>query len=412
VAQSLAIDVKQIRGDGVRAFVTWLTAAVFCVLSLMAPAMAQEQGGASLGPMILAQVAAKERVPRRAQPIPNKPVSDEEAAKAARINNWTVGVAGGLLEGTFVRYAADMAKALDDGENLRILPIISYGAVGNVSDLIYLKGVDIAITYSDVLDHFRNVEKIPGIERRVNYIIPMFQGEVHIYVRPEIKTLQDLAGKKVNFNTVGSAANYTGGIVFDRLGIKAERLFQNNSIALEGMRKGEIAGIVHVVGKPNDLFAKLKPEPGFRFLPVEFSEKFEDYYVPAELTATDYPNLIPQGQSVQTISVPALLAVYNWKPETDRYRRTVRFVEYLFDRFEKLRTAPFQQGWKNMNLAGTIPGWTRFPPAQELLDRPAPSSAIDPALARTQAARAAPHDPVAQERLFQQFLEWSKQKRQ
>jgi TRAP-type uncharacterized transport system substrate-binding protein len=378
----------------------------------MAPAMAQEQGGASLGPMILAQVAAKERVPRRAQPIPNKPVSDEEAAKAARINNWTVGVAGGLLEGTFVRYAADMAKALDDGENLRILPIISYGAVGNVSDLIYLKGVDIAITYSDVLDHFRNVEKIPGIERRVNYIIPMFQGEVHIYVRPEIKTLQDLAGKKVNFNTVGSAANYTGGIVFDRLGIKAERLFQNNSIALEGMRKGEIAGIVHVVGKPNDLFAKLKPEPGFRFLPVEFSEKFEDYYVPAELTATDYPNLIPQGQSVQTISVPALLAVYNWKPETDRYRRTVRFVEYLFDRFEKLRTPPFQQGWKNMNLAGTIPGWTRFPPAQELLDRPAASSAIDPALARTQAARAAPHDPVAQERLFQQFLEWSKQKRQ
>ena len=225
-----------------RALVIWMCVASFEVLSLAVPAAAQEKGGASLGPMILAQAAAKERVPKRAQPIPNKPVSDEEAAKAARINNWTVGVAGGLLEGTFVRYAADMAKALDDGENLRVLPIISYGAVGNVSDLIYLKGVDIAITYSDVLDHFRNVEKIPGIERRVNYIIPMFQGEVHIYVRPEIKTLQDLAGKKVNFNTVGSAANYTGGIVFDRLGIKAERLFQNNSIALEGDAQGRDRG--------------------------------------------------------------------------------------------------------------------------------------------------------------------------
>jgi TRAP-type uncharacterized transport system substrate-binding protein len=365
-------------------------------------------------PIVVAQEASnKALVPRRAHPIPPTPVSDEEAAKAARINNWTVAVAGGLLEGTFVRYAADLAKALDDGENLRVLPIISYGAVGNVSDLIYLKGVDIAITYSDVLDHFRNVEKIPGIEKRVNYIIPMFQGEVHILVRPEIKTLQDLAGKKVNFNTVGSAANYTGGIVFDRLGIKAERLFQNNSIALEAMRKGEIAAIVHVVGKPNDLFAKMKPEPGFRFLPVEFSEKFEDYYVPAELTAADYPNLIQPGQSVQTISVPALLAVYNWKPETDRYRRTVRFVEYLFERFEQLRVPPYQVGWKQMNLAGTIPGWTRFPPAQEILNKAARStSAIDTSLARTQAARAAPHDPVAQERLFQQFLEWSKQKRQ
>ena len=403
---------KQKRGDGVRAFVIWLSVASVWVLSLIVPATAQERGGASLGPTVLAQAVAKDRVPKRALPIPNKPVSDEETAKAARINNWTVGVAGGLLEGTFVRYAADLAKALDDGENLRVLPIISYGAVGNVSDLIYLKGVDIAITYSDVLDHFRNVEKIPGIERRVNYIIPMFQGEVHIYVRAEIKTLQDLAGKKVNFNTVGSAANYTGGIVFDRLGIKAERLFQNNAIALEAMRKGEIAGIVHVVGKPNDLFAKFKPEPGFHFLPVEFNEKFEDYYVPAELTNADYPNLIPQGQSVQTISVPALLAVYNWRPDTDRYRRTVRFVEYLFDRFDQMRKTPYQTGWKDMNLAGTIPGWTRFPPAQELLNKPTRSSAVDPALARTQAARAAPNDPVAQERLFQQFLEWSKQKKQ
>ena len=215
---------------------------------------------------------AQANAPRRAQPIPNKPVNEEEAAKAARINNWTVGVAGGLLEGTFVRYAADLGKALDDGDNMRVLPIVSYGAVGNVSDLIYLKGVDIAITYSDVLDHFRNVERIPGIERRVNYIIPMFQGEVHVYVREEIKSFQDLVGKKVNFNTVGSAANYTGGIVFDRLGIKVERLFQNNSVALEQMRKGEIAGIVHVVGKPNDLFAKLKPEPGFHFLPVELAQ--------------------------------------------------------------------------------------------------------------------------------------------
>ena len=137
----------------------------------------------------------------------------------------------------------------------------------------------------------------------MNYVIPMFLGHVHIYVRPEIKTFEDLVGKKVGFNTVGSAANYTGGIVFDRLGIKVERVFQNNALALEAMRRGELAGIVHVVGKPNELFAKFKPEPGFHFLPVEFGAKFEDYYIPTELTSKDYPNLIPEGQSVPTISV-------------------------------------------------------------------------------------------------------------
>jgi TRAP-type uncharacterized transport system substrate-binding protein len=376
-----------------------------------APAAAQFQLPPWPGTTKTEVTPAQAPAPRRAQPIPNKPVSEEEAARAARINNWTVGVAGGLLEGTFVRYAADLGKALDDGDNLRVLPIVSYGAVGNVSDLIYLKGVDIAITYSDVLDHFKNVERIPGIEHRVNYIIPMFQGEVHVYVRPEIKSFQDLVGKKVNFNTVGSAANYTGGIVFDRLGIKTDRQFENNSIALEKMRKGEISGIVHVVGKPNDLFSKFKPEPGFHFLPVPFDAKFEDYYVPAELTASDYPNLIPQGETVQTISVPALLAVYNWNKDTDRYRRCVRFVEYLFDRFDKLREKPYQPGWREMNLAGSIPGWTRFPPAQTLINKIAAQASIDPKLARAQAARAAPDNKAEQERLFQEFLEWSKQQR-
>ena len=252
----------------------------FAALSMFATTRTMAQGAWDL--MNLAQVT---QAPKRAQPIPNKPVAIDEADKAARINNWTVGLAGGLLEGTFSKYAADMGKALDDGENMRVLPIISYGAVGNVTDLVYLKGVDFAITYADVLDYFKNVEKIPGIEKRVNYVIPMFLGPVHIYVRPEIKTFDDLVGKKFGFNTVGSAANYTGGIVFDRLGIKVERVFMNNALALEAMRRGELAGIVHVVGKPNELFAKFKPEPGFHFLPVEFGPKFEDYYIPSELTS-------------------------------------------------------------------------------------------------------------------------------
>jgi TRAP-type uncharacterized transport system substrate-binding protein len=387
-------------------YVSWVRLSCFVVVLAGSVLPAAAQG--LFDTFAIAQAAP---APRRALPLPNKPVTEDENAKSVRINNWTIGLAGGLLEGTFSKYAADLGKALDDADNLRVLPIISYGAVGNVTDLIYLKGVDFAITYADVLDHFKNVEKIPGIDRRVNYVIPMFQGDFHLYVRPEIKTIQDLAGKKVSFNTVGSAANYTGNIVFDRLGVKAEKVFMNNALAVEAMRKGELAGLVHVVGKPNELFTRLKPEPGFHFLPLEFSEKFQDYYTPSELTAADYPNLIAQGEKFETISVQALLAVYNWRPDTDRYRRCVRFVEYLFERFDKLRVAPYQPGWKEMNLAGTIPGWTRFPPAQEMLNRVAARPKIDPALARTQAARVAPNNQAEQERLFQQFLEWSKQQK-
>jgi TRAP-type uncharacterized transport system substrate-binding protein len=290
-----------------------------------------------------------------------------EGAKMQESNEWTVGIAGGLLEGTNIRFAAEMAKVLDDRPNLRVLPMVTYGALGNVEDLLYLKGVDVAITSADVLEEFIRNGTLANIKNRIRYICSFYINEVHVYVRPEIKTLEDLAGKKVSFNTVGSAANLTGGILFDRLHINAERIFINNSVALEKMRTGEIAGVVHVTGKPTDLFTKFKPEPGFHFLAVPYSRILQDYYVPTELTAKDYPNLLQPGESVETIGVPQVLAVYNWPPNTDRYQRVARFVDYLFKRFDQFQKPPFHPKWNEINLASSLPGWTRFRAAEELV---------------------------------------------
>ena len=132
----------------------------------------------------------------------------------------------------------------------------------------------------------------------------------------------------------------------------------------------------------------------------------------AYLENADYPALIPQGQQVATISVPAVLAVYDWQKDTDRYQRLVRVVDYLFDRFEKLQKEPgYHEKWKDVNLAARVPGWQRFKPLQDRLDKVATAAApraIDPVQLRAQAMRAAPNDPNEQERLFKQFLEWSK----
>jgi TRAP-type uncharacterized transport system substrate-binding protein len=326
-----------------------------------------------------------------------------EGTKIQESNEWTVGIAGGLLEGTNIRFAAEMAKVLDDRPNLRVLPMVTYGALGNVEDLLYLKGVDVTITSADVLDEYIRNGTIANIKNRIRYICSFYINEVHVYVRPEIKTLEDLAGKKVSFNTVGSAANLTGGILFDRLHINAEKVFINNSVALEKMRTGEIAGVVHVTGKPTDLFTKFKPEPGFHFLTVPFTKNLLDYYVPTKLTSTDYPNLIPAGESVETIGVPQVLAVYNWPPETDRYRRVARFVEYFFNRFDQFQKPPFHPKWKEINLASSLTGWTRFRAAEELLAKPPPQ-------AEQRSQLGAPRVGASQEQdhreLFNQFRSW------
>jgi TRAP-type uncharacterized transport system substrate-binding protein len=355
-----------------------------------------------------------QRSPRDSRPklprVPSAAVSGD-SAEVAKMNEWTIGLASGLLEGTFIRFGAEMARALNDGDEMRIMPIISPGANDNVKYLLYVKGVDVGLVHSDQFEYYRTVEKIPNIEKRINYISPMYISEIHFLARPEINSLKDLDGKKVSFHQAATGPQITGPIIFGRLGIKVEAITINNALALEKMKTGEIAALLHTVGKPNDLFRKFKNDYGFKFLPVPF-EGLEDYYVPSVLTAEDYPGYIKPGEKIDTIGVQAVLAVYNWPRESDRYRRVARFIDRYFDNLEKFQQPPYHPAWRSVNLAATVPGWTRYWAAEEKLKRmggvePA-AVQIDVQQARQQAARAAPGSKAEQERLFQQFLEWSK----
>src|SRR5580698_11385195 len=116
-----------------------------------------------------------------------------------RKNQWTIGIVGGLLSGSYMRFADEMASALNDGDNLRILPIVSYGAASNLDDLLYLQGVDAAITQSNVFEYFRTERKTPNLESRVHYIVRLPISELHILARDDVQSLEDLRGKKLNF---------------------------------------------------------------------------------------------------------------------------------------------------------------------------------------------------------------------
>jgi TRAP-type uncharacterized transport system substrate-binding protein len=183
--------------------------------------------------------------------------------------------------------------------------------------------------------------------------------------------LQDLAGKKVNFNTLGTAAAYSGPLIFSRLGVNVDKTFIPHQVALQQMRKGDMAAVVFITSKPVDAFLRGQWEPGFKFLPVTYDSKFEDYYQPAVLEAAEYPALIKPGERISTISVPTVLVSYNWPLGSDRYRRVARFTDYLFTRVDKLQAPGFDPQWKTINLRATVPGLTRFPAAQDWLERQA-----------------------------------------
>ena len=197
----------------------------------------------------------------------------------------------GASKGAPLQFAAELARVLDDGDNMRVLPIVTRGPFDNVYDLLYLRGVDAAIVYGDVLDHFKSKPEFANAWRRINYLVNLFPSEAHVFVRPEIKSIKDLAGKVVNFNTEGTAAAYSGPIIFKQLGIEVKATFVPHNIAMEKMKAGpEVAATFWISSKPLAPFLKGKFPEGFKFLPIEYTDKLE-YYAPAYLEHTDYPAL-------------------------------------------------------------------------------------------------------------------------
>jgi TRAP-type uncharacterized transport system substrate-binding protein len=366
------------------------------------------------------------QVAEAVQPQRRPPGKPSYAEMKDKHNKWTIGLAAGLYEGAGTRMASELAKALHDDENMRVLPLLTSGLFGNIYDLLYLKGIDVAIVNGDILEHFKNSEEAGVVTQRINYIANLYVGEVHILVRPEINSIQDLAGKVVNFNTKSSATGYTGPIIFDRLGIKIIPNFDPHLKAVAEMSQGNnVAAVAFVSSKPLQQFQKSFP-PGFKFIPVPYNSKLSDLYLPSDLTPQDYPNLVPAGTKVETVAVPTVLAAYDWPQDNDRHRRMVRFIDYLFERLPQLQqTAGNHAKWKELSLAGQVPGWKRYPPMQKRLEAAQAaltSSSIstggggssgvvpDINMAR-QVARGMSSDPKEQERIVREFMEWAKTRR-
>jgi TRAP-type uncharacterized transport system substrate-binding protein len=338
-----------------------------------------------------------------------------DAALREKKNTWTIGIVGGLLSGTYMRFVDEMASVLNDGDNLRILPIVSYGAASNLDDLLYLRGVDAAVTQSDVFEYFRTQRKTPNLDRRVQYVIRLPISELHILARNDVKSLEDLRGKKVNFGPAGTGASLTGTIVFQRLGIDVNQVNIDQPTALQKLQSGEVDAIARVIPKPIDFFAKIPANSGLHLVNIPFTKTFEDFYTLGEFTKQDYPNLLEGQDHIDTIAVPAVLAVYNWPKNSDRYARVQRFIEYLFNRWDALQHPPYHPKWRDVNLAATVPGWTRFSVAEGLLQT------MQSQQAQQQQQKAAfetflsnqPNVPTTdadREVLFRKFLQWQAQR--
>jgi TRAP transporter TAXI family solute receptor len=338
----------------------------------------------------------------------------------SRTNRGAIGVISGGIDGTYVRIAADLAAVIGGGDSLRVLPVLGQGSVQNVMDLLYLRGIDVGIVQSDVLAFVKRENTYPGIEKRLQYIAKLYNEEFHVLAGKDVKSIGDLAGQKVNFDVRGSGTFMTATLVFDALKIKVEPVSNDQALALEMVRKGEIAALVYVAGKPARLFRDLKPEDGVKLLEVPQTPELMQTYLPSRLTPEDYGVLTAP---VDTVAVGAVMAVVSFPPESERFRNLAHFTDVFFAKFPAFLDAPRHPKWKEVNLSAQLPGWTRFAPAEAWLKRTAsaPSAtsgdsevrkAFDVFLDQQAKATGRPATPGQKGALFEQFLQWEKSQRQ
>lgn len=278
-----------------------------------------------------------------------------------------IGLISGGVSGTYARFAQDISDALDS-EDFRVLPMLGKGSQQNIQDLIFIDEVDLAIVQSDVMTHYRDKDETGRIDASIHYITKLYNEEIHLVTRKDVGSLKALEGQPVAVGRSGSGTEMTSQIILNARDISILPINLGSREALENVKSGLISAAFFVVGKPSSLLASVTPEDGLKLLTIELPKSVEFPYFGAELKSSDYPGLVPTNQSVDTVAVGAILAVFNWREGLPNYKVLESFSNQFLDSLEIFKSSDgYHPKWGEVDPKIEVPGWTRFAPAAKRL---------------------------------------------
>jgi len=374
----------------------------------------------SIGLCLFANSAAPQAAQRAPQqPAPNAPLTADDVwtiPDRDRINEGTVTVITAPAGGATSIFGSDMARVLDDDATIRVLPVLGKGPVRNVVDILYLKSIDMGAVAADVPEFYKLQYKVPDITSRLRYIAKLYHNELHVIAPTSIKSIFDLAGKRIVAQT--DVGYYTAKVVFARLGIKASFDFRTDDArSIQKIIDGEADAYITSTGKVFPLGRAIKNENrALHLVPVPYDRRLQDLYLPTTLSGEEYPNLLAPDQTIDTIATSVLLASFNWPENTERYNRVARFVDVFFSRIEEFHKPPRHPKWKEASISLTVPGWQRFKAADDWLARNRRTPAVEAERGQFEqfladTSSVVVDEPAKREALFRRFLEWQKRRK-
>jgi hypothetical protein len=156
------------------------------------------------------------------------------------------------------------------------------------------------------------------------------------------------------------------------------------------------------------LIGAVPANSGVQLLPIPFGVPLEAAYLPTRIGQRDYPNLIQPGGGDQH-------GAARGKGDPPSAERVAHFVEVLFPRFAELQVPERHPKWREVNLAASLPGFSRTEAAAAWLNARAAETGTKPIVANAGAVQPASVPEAAmtkgdQEALFKRFIGWRRSK--
>ena len=324
-----------------------------------------------------------------------------------------LGVIAGDEAGSEAELVAEMAELFANDSPFRVVPVRGDGGLKNISRLLHDPHIDAGFISTDVLAGAKTQSAGNDLAERLQVVARFCPQEVHVLARADIKSLADLSGKKVNIGPAGGSSAVTATILFRAFNITIEPLALDGHAAIERLKQGAIAAAVIVGAKPTPLISEISASDGLHLLPIEFAAGLEEAYLPTGFDRDDYPNLIEIETEIPSVATGLVLLAAASKNDEGHTERLEGFVGTLFSHFGELKKSGRHPKWREINLAASLPGWTRNPAAEAWLTEQRKGSARRDPLAKIEAGVAPSHLPVGQdqrEALFKQYIEWQRAK--
>lgn len=379
----------------------------------------------SLSSTSAAQTSQPENNTIQVQPLPqlgqpNQVVRPKvvKPATPKRPQQTTIGLISGPYGSASLQMSSELSQLIGE-KGFRVIPLVGDSQNQNLRDLFWLRGVDFAVVQSDTLSWSKQDSDTKDLVSKLRYITEFSNSEVHILAHRSVTDLKDLEGKTVNLGPRKSQASLTARNILRALDITVRPIYLDFQKSIQQTRDNKISATFLTSGKPAPLLSQISRDSDLRLLDIGYSDIFAETYTPTLLSHEDYPNLISENKSVDTLAVRTFLIVYNWRRTNPRYAKVSKFVSAMFANLRTLQSAGYHPKWREINPTSSIKGWQRFDAATKILQKEFRDVSLANATAKTRSAfekflssqgvrTTSLLTPQEHERLFNQFMQMRK----